>query len=133
MTPEDVGKVIALWKNTPGIGLRDEDDSPETLGRFLERNSPSCFIAESNGAIIGALLGGHDGRRGRLYHLAVAEEARHQGIARELVNAVLDSFRDAGIRKVSVNVFADNENGNAFWEHLGFTGRDDLIYRDHLL
>ena len=133
MTAEDVDKVIALWKNTPGIGMRDDDDSPEALVRFLERNSRSCFIAESNGAIIGAVLGGQDGRRGRLYHLAVAEEARHQGIARKLVNAVLDAFRDAGIRKVSVNVFADNETGNAFWEHLGFTGRDDLIYRDFVL
>ena len=133
MTAEDVDKVIALWKNTPGIGMRDDDDSPEALVRFLERNSRSCFIAESNGAIIGALLGGQDGRRGHLYHLAVAEEARHQGIARKLINAVLDAFRDAGIRKVSVNVFADNETGNAFWEHLGFTGRDDLIYRDFVL
>lgn len=133
MTSEDVEEVIDLWKNTPGIGLRESDDSPEAVERFLERNSRSCFVAESNGSVIGAVLGGQDGRRGRLYHLAVAEEARHQGIARELVNAVLDAFRDAGIRKVSVNVFADNENGNAFWEHLGFTGRDDLIYRDFVL
>jgi ribosomal protein S18 acetylase RimI-like enzyme len=35
-----------------------------------------------------------------------------------------------GISKVTLVVFAHNEKGNAFWERLGFTLRDDLIYRN---
>ena len=38
-----------------------------------------------------------------------------------------------GIAKVNFVVFARNGDGNAFWEHLGFKAREDLVYRDKVL
>ena len=40
---------------------------------------------------------------------------------------------DEGIAKVALVVFARNADGNAFWQRLGFTSRDDLTYRNKAL
>lgn len=64
MTIQDYEQVYALWLSTPGMGLNDKDDSPEGIARYLQRNPTTCFVAEENGVVIGALLSGHGGRRG---------------------------------------------------------------------
>ena len=85
MHMEDYDAVYALWLESTGMGLNDYDDSREGIGRYLRRNPESCFVAEDDGAIVGAVLAGHDGRRGHLNHLAVAPERRRQGLGRALV------------------------------------------------
>lgn len=133
MTIEDYDDVYALWLSCKGMGLNDRDDSREGIARFLERNPTTCFVAVSEGKMIGCILGGHDGRRGHIYHTAVSPERRGQGIGRALVKAVLDAFIGCGIGKVCFVVFSRNEVGNAFWERLGFKARGDLTYRDMAL
>jgi len=76
--------------------------------------------------IIGAILSGHDGRRGYIYHVAVKEEYRKRGIGKKLVDEVLKSLKAEGINKVALVVFDNNSSGNAFWESLGFMERTDL-------
>ena len=45
--------------------MRDIDDCKDAIKTFLERNPNTCFVAEDDGGrIIGAILAGHDGRRG---------------------------------------------------------------------
>lgn len=73
---------------------------------------------------------GNDGRRGYIYHTAVNPQYRNQGIARQLVNSAMLALEQCGINKVALVVFDKNENGNAFWEKLGFTVRQDLVYRN---
>lgn len=90
MTSGDYGKAYELWIKTKGMGLNNLDDSYEGISRFLERNPKTCFMAEENDEIVGAIIAGHDGRRGYIYHTAVAEKCRHQGIGTRLVeNALL--------------------------------------------
>ena len=76
---------------------------------------------------------GSDGRRGYIYHTAVNPQYRKQGIAKSLVDSAMTALKKIGINKVALVVFERNENGNDFWEKLGFTARDDLIYRDKAL
>lgn len=78
-------------------------------------------------------MSGHDGRRGFIHHTCVADEIRHNGIGTRLVNTALEALRAEGISKVALVVFGRNEGGNAFWEHLGFTARPDLNYRNKAL
>jgi len=80
--------------------------------------------------IIGTILAGHDGRRGIFHHVVVAPEYRGQGIGRMLVESAMEALKKEGITKVLLVVFEHNENGNAFWEHMGFTERTDLVYRN---
>lgn len=130
---EDYDEVYDLWLHIPGMGLNTTDDSREGLARYLRRNPHTCFAAEADGALVGVLLAGHDGRRGFIYHTAVLPAYRHRGIARRLVEHALAALDAEGIQKVALVVFARNETGNSFWEKLGFTERQDLVYRNKSL
>ena len=133
MTIEDYDRVYALWESCTGMGLSSVDDSREGIDKYLKRNPDTCFVAEEEGVLIGAILGGHDGRRGHISHAAVRPDCRRQGIGRALIDAVLEAMKAEGIIKVNFVVFKRNKEGNAFWEHLGFKAREDLTYRDRVL
>ena len=130
MTIDDYDQVYALWANTPGLGLNNLDDSREGIAKYLGRNPDTCFVAEKNARIVGAILSGHDGRRGTISHTAVAQSEQRQGIGAALVDAAMSALKSEGIHKVNLVVFAANEKGNAFWEKQGFTAREDLVYRN---
>ena len=126
----DYDAVYDMWIHTPGMGLNTTDDSRGGVEKFLRRNPHTCFAAEADRRIAGVILSGHDGRRGYIYHTAVRPEYRRQGIARALVEHAMQALEKEGIQNTALVVFARNEAGNAFWEKLGFTGRDDLVYRN---
>ena len=126
----DYDGVCRLWLNTPGMGLNDVDDSREGIEKYLGRNPDTCFVALREREIIGVILSGHDGRRGYIHHMAVAEELQRRGIGQALLGRAMEALGRKGINKVALVVFARNQKGNAFWEKQGFACRDDLIYRN---
>ena len=65
MTIDDYDAVAALWQACPGVGLSDSD-TREGVGRFIERNPGTSLVALDGDAVVGAVLCGHDGRRGDL-------------------------------------------------------------------
>lgn len=130
MRADDYDALFALWRSIPGLGIDPVDDSREGITKYLRRNPATSFVAEEDGVLLGAILAGHDGRRGMISHTAVRPEHRGKHIAADLLDAVLAAFRAEGIRKVALVAFQTNEGGNAFWEKQGFTTRPDLIYRN---
>lgn len=130
MTIADYEKVYALWMSCKNMGFNDIDDSKEGIARFLERNPNTSFVAMENDELLGIILGGHDGRRGYIYHMSVAENHRKKGIGSSLVEKCLESFKNEKISKVALLVFKYNENGNSFWEKQGFILREDVNYRN---
>ena len=133
MTMEDYDKVYELWACTPGVGLSAADDARAGIERFLRRNPRSCFVAQEGGRLTGTILSGHDGRRGHIYHTAVHPDFRRRGVGRALVHAAMEALEAEGIAKTMLVVFKANAGGNEFWESLGFTVRDDLVYRNKAL
>lgn len=133
MCIDDYEGVYQLWISTPGMGLNDVDDSYEGIKTFLLRNPNTCFIAKDGAQIIGVIISGHDGRRGFIYHTAVAMSYRHQGIAASLLQHACDALKHEGISKVALVVFKTNEGGNGFWKKQGFHIREDLNYRNKAL
>ena len=133
MTIDDYEKVYALWMSCKNMGFNNLDDSREGIAKYLRRNPATCFVAECGDSIVGVILSSHDGRRGFIHHLAVAEDCRRQGIATELLECAVSSLAAEGINKVALLVFNRNEAGNAFWEKNGFTSREDLVYRNKAL
>ena len=125
MSMHDYAEVRALWERSPGVGL-NESDSREAIIAFLERNPELSAVAVAGERIVGAVLCGHDGRRGYLHHLAVEASDRDQGIARELLGRCLRGLAERGIPKCNVLLFSDNELGAAFWQHNGWISRSDL-------
>ena len=133
MTAQDYGNVYALWLSTPGMGLNTADDSREGIEKYLQRNPTTCFVAEEDGAVVGVILSGHDGRRGYIHHMAVRENTRRRGIGGALLQSAMDALKAEGIVKVALVVFARNQLGNEFWEHHGFSKREDLNYRNRAI
>lgn len=133
MQPEDYDGVYALWLSCKGMGLNSVDDSRAGIEKFLWRNPGTCLVAEADSGIVGVILAGSDGRRGYIYHTAVAPSQRHKAIGSKLVEAALAALREQGIVKAALVVFDKNENGNVFWKKQGFTVREDLVYRNKQL
>ena len=133
MTIADYDALYTLWMNTPELGMRDTDDSRDGIAVFLTRNPNTCFVAEEDGDVVGTILGGHDGRRALIYHMAVEVSKRKSGIGSALLNRVEEALKKEGITRAYLMAFAENQTGNAFWENHGFTQREDLVLRNKSL
>lgn len=126
MTIDDYEALWEMWKNTPNMGLRSLDDSKEGILRFLKRNPDTNFAAYEDNKLAGAILCGHDGRRGYIYHTVVLPEYRRQGIASALIKMAEEGLRKEGITRVCLNVMESNEPGKNFWISRGWEKKDFL-------
>lgn len=126
LTLNDYNELFDLWKHTPNMGLRSLDDSREGIARFLARNPNTNFAAYQDGKIVGAILCGHDGRRGYIYHTVVYPDYRRRGIATGLIEAAVDALKKEGITRVCLNVMERNEAGKQFWINHGWEKKDFL-------
>jgi len=116
----DYGRAILLWRSIEGLGL-NESDTPQAVVTFLERNPGFSAVAEAcDGQIVGAVLCGHNGRSGSLYHLAVADGHRGRGIGVQLVDYCFARLAAARIPRCNIFVYTANESGNAFWLRNGW-------------
>ena len=133
MKIEDYDEVYHLWKRIRGFGIRSMDDSKEGIDRFLKRNPTTSVVAEEDGKIVGAILCGHDGRRGCLYHVWVDEAFRRNGIGKAMVVKTMEALKEEQINKVCLIAFTSNDIGNAVWNTIGWTKREDMNYYDFVL
>ncbi|WP_379128048.1 GNAT family N-acetyltransferase [Paenibacillus sp. sgz500958] len=126
MRIEDYESAYRLWENTKGMGLSTADSKTE-IERYLQRNAGFSQICEDeHGKIAGTAMCGHDGRRGYMYHVAVSEDYRGNGIGRQLVRRCLQELRQDGIAKCHLMVIGDNDLGRSFWSGLGWQFRDGI-------
>ena len=133
MTILDYERIYKLWSTTEGMGLRSIDDSKAGIERFLKRNPRTSFVAEVGREIVGAIICGHDGRRGYIYHLAVKENLRGKGIGRQLAARACQALKDEGITRCGLFVYVENDIGKNFWLSQGWATRPDLVYYDYSL
>ena len=133
MTITDYDKVYDLWMSCKNMGFNNLDDSRDGIEKYLNRNPGLSYVAIDGDRVVGIILAGHDGRRGFIHHMAVAEDHRGHKIATRLLEKALAALKAEGIHKVALLVFNRNEAGNAFWESQGFTARTDVTYRNKAL
>jgi ribosomal protein S18 acetylase RimI-like enzyme len=132
MSPAHLPAVLELWRTIEGVGL-NESDTVERLESYLARNPGLSRVAISpaepsshSTKVVGAILCGHDGRRGYLHHLAVAPEFRRRGIGSTLVAQCLAELARIGITRCNLFVYADNSAGQSFWLAGGWRPRSEL-------
>lgn len=133
MTIEDYSQVFNLWMSIKGFAMKSLDDSFEGVSMFLKRNPLTSVVAVEDGRIVGSILCGHDGRRGCMYHVCVHPDYRRRGIGKEMVVFAMNALKRENISKVSLIAFTKNDIGNAFWNTIGWTKREDLNYYDFVL
>jgi ribosomal protein S18 acetylase RimI-like enzyme len=128
---DDYPLVRDLWQ-TPGLVLRPGDEL-EDVKLKLQRDPDLFLVAEHEGEIVGSVMGGWDGRRGWIYHLAVKPEHQREGIGVELVREVEKRLVAKGAKKVNAQVYKSNERSSAFFKAIGYEAHADLIMIGKLL
>ncbi len=124
--PEDYPPVLELWKHAgPGIHVRRSDE-PEEIQKKLQRDPDLFLVAEVDGRIVGSVIGGFDGRRGLIYHLAVDSSERQRGIGGKLMDEVEKRLKAKGCIRCYLMVAADNENAIRFYETRGWENMDGI-------
>lgn len=123
---DDYPKLIKLWIAAGNITLR-QTDTEAVFSKFLHSNPTCSFGAYSGSRLIGAVLAGHDGWRGYLYHMAVKPGFRERAIGSRLVNAAVTAIKNEGIEKIHCLVKTDNLIAQQFWEACGFNLREDVF------
>jgi ribosomal protein S18 acetylase RimI-like enzyme len=107
----------ALWA---AAGFRSLGDDDQSLRKFAQRNPGTFLVAARGTDVVGSAMGGWDGRRGWIYHVAVANAERRKGLATRLVRQVEDHLRGLGCPKVNAIVRDGNADGAEFWAAVGY-------------
>ena len=125
--PEDFPQVENLWASMEkGVRL-GRSDTPDEIQKKLTRDPDLFLIAEEDGQIVATVIGGYDGRRGLLYHLAVAASCRGQGIGSRLMDEVESRLRAKGCLRCYLLVTTDNPEGMQYYEKLGWERMDYVV------
>lgn len=127
----DYDSLIALW-NKCKLGL-GTSDSREEIIRFIDINPRTSLVGEVNGVIAAGILGGFDGRRGLVHHLAVDPQYQKQGYGRLMLQELEKVFTEMGVVKLSFWVKTDNLNAVGFYKKLGYEVREDIITMSKVL
>ena len=122
----DYDDVIALWEGVEGVEIC-EGDSRQEIAEYLKRNPGLSRVAVLDDKIVGAALCGHDGRRGWIYHLAVAPTYRRQKVGNVLLESCVDALRAIGLKRAIILVAGDNPGGHDFWLRNGWEDIDGAI------
>ena len=122
----DHDRAVALWSEIDSVEIC-EGDSREEVAEYLKRNPGLSRVAEADGKIVGAVMCGHDGRRGWIYHLAVAQECRGRGVGKMLLDDCLRGLREAGLKRAIILVEGENAAGHKFWLREGWEEIDCAI------
>ncbi|MDE3089235.1 MAG: GNAT family N-acetyltransferase [Chloroflexota bacterium] len=138
-TLADYDVVHTLWQNAgPGIGL-GRSDTRDEIAKKLQRDpdlfivavdddNPSLFgLRSGSPRVIGTVIGGYDGRRGLIYHLAVEETYRQRGIGKMLMDEVERRLKAKGCLRCYLLVKDDARDVIEFYRAIGWEVMDVTI------
>ena len=125
--PEDFSEVENLWASIEkGVNL-GRSDTPKEIQKKIFHDPDLFLIAEENGQIIGTVIGGFDGRRGLIYHLAVTASFRGRGIGSRLMEEIESRLRAKGCLRCYLMVTTDNEEAMRYYEKRGWEHMDWVV------
>lgn len=124
----DYAAVIDLWENAgPGVHV-GRSDTPAEIEKKLRRDPELFLVAESEGGLVGAVLGGFDGRRGLVYHLVVREDHQRQGLGKLLMDTLEKRLKALGCLRYYLLVTPENQEAMYFYEKYGCRHLDLYAY-----
>lgn len=124
--PEDYDAVWKLWGSIEKGVLISRSDTPEEIEKKLKRDPDLFLVAENERGIIGTVIGGFDGRRGAIYHLAVSVSFRGRGVGAQLLDEIESRLRSKGCIRCRLMVTVDNDEAASFYEKRGWSLTDGI-------
>lgn len=124
--PSDYESVFALWGSIEKGVRTGRSDTPAEIEKKLSHDPDLFLVAEADGEIIGSVIGGYDGRRGLVYHLAVALAFRGVGIGSRLMDELESRLRAKGCLKCYLLVTNDNPEAEVYYQHRGWQHMDTV-------
>ncbi len=129
MTIEDIDQALDLWKKSFNAGFSSGFDTYEIIEKYLIRNKGFSTVAcLADKTLIGALMCGHDGRRGSIYHTAVHTQYRRKSIGKIMEQRSLDLLRQIGITSGFLFINVKNPGSKEFWTNIGWEVIEDVKY-----
>ena len=124
--PADYEEVYRLWGSIErGVHI-GRSDTPEEIQKKLSRDPDLFLVAQAGDEIIGSVIGGFDGRRGLVYHLAVAAAFRGLGIGSRLMDELELRLREKGCLKCYLLVTRDNPEAEEYYQRRGWQPMDSV-------
>lgn len=125
--PNEFPQVERLWKSIEkGVSLSVSDTLDETQKHL--GISPDLFlVAEDGGQIVGTVLGGYDGRRGLVYHLAVDTSRRRQGVGSRLMEEIESRLLSKGCLRCYILVTMENQDAMNYYQKRGWNQMTNVV------
>ena len=118
----DYSEVLKLWKKA-GITTGHSDEEEE-VKKILKVNPETFLVGVLDGKVIGSVIGGYDGRRGLIHHLAVLPKNQGKGFGKKLMVEVEKRFAEMGVVKSHLLIDSDNKDVINFYLRIGWELRD---------
>jgi ribosomal protein S18 acetylase RimI-like enzyme len=122
--------IISIWRKT-GVSVGSTDTKDE-IKRILDKNPQLFLVGKIEQKIISVVIGGFDGRRGYVHHLAVDPDYQKRGYGKKIMDELNVRFRKMGVHKVHLFIEKDNKEVVSFYLNLGWEIRDDLIMMSYI-
>jgi ribosomal protein S18 acetylase RimI-like enzyme len=125
-TLDDYDEVLALWLGAgPGVDRRPSDERDQVALK-IARDPDLFLVATLDGRIVGVVMGGFDGRRAYVYHLAVAHGLRRRGVGGALMDELEERLRRKGALKAKCQIYTHNDASLAFFRQRGWDLEEEL-------
>ena len=130
----DEGAAVRAFWEASGSSQGENPLQPpgRSLAAFAERNPGLFLLALDDRGLAATALGGWDGRRGWLYHVAVRPDQRRHGLGGQLVRMIEQRLRERGCPKVNLIVWDDNTEAMVFWTAAGYTRATTVEFEKQL-
>jgi [ribosomal protein S18]-alanine N-acetyltransferase len=134
--PDDAAAIARQMKVFVDEGGRLATESDTTLEQLTERFRESfgkgniSIVAEEDGEIVGGIGVNPSGIGGVAWlGMSIVAEHRGRGLGRELPDTAIEAAREAGYRKLELEVFPENARAIALYLRAGF--EIEGLKRDH--
>ncbi|HZG77284.1 MAG TPA: GNAT family N-acetyltransferase [Paenibacillus sp.] len=114
----DYAEVTQLMENS--LSEACFHDTMEAFARQLSWDSSLVMIAETEGTIVGVVIGTIDNNDGYYYRIAVDPFHRRKGVGKTLIQSLQERFVERKVNRILVPVDDHNEPVLPVFESLGF-------------
>lgn len=123
-------EIVELWRKS-GISV-GSTDTKEELERVVRRTPQLFLVGKIDEKIISVVIGGFDGRRGYVHHLAVDPDYQKKGYGKMIMGELMNKFLKLKVHKVHLFLEKYNNEVVEFYRNLGWEIRDDLIMMSYI-